>query len=85
MTGQTYKIVNFADILRVPADRRTDCLRELQYSLALLELAFDDEDAYQHGAQGFTWTDDGIRRSELMQTNGEPLLTLEITEDGGTP
>jgi hypothetical protein len=78
--SETYKIVNFADILRVPAERRDDCLRDLQYGLSLLELAFEPDEAYIHGVQGFTWIDDGDRRVDLMQEGGGSFLTLQITE-----
>lgn len=75
----TYKIVNFADIMRVPAERRDECLRELQYSLLLLELAFEPEDAHMHGSQGFTWVDDGVRSVTLNQADDSVFLKLDIS------
>lgn len=60
-------------------------MRELQYGLALLELAFEEGEALAHAAEGFTWTDDGVRRCDLMQANGEPLLTLKISEKESAP
>jgi hypothetical protein len=75
-----YTIRNFADLLRVPAERRTDCMRELEYGLALLELSFGDE-AHKFGKKGFVWTDDGETRIELMQQDGSPFLTLKVEAD----
>ncbi|MDQ0022959.1 hypothetical protein J2X90_000745 [Variovorax paradoxus] len=76
MTKQ-YNIRNFADLLRVPAERRDDCMRELQYGLALLELSFGD-DAHKYGKKGFVWTDDGATRIEMMCADGTPFLTLAV-------
>jgi hypothetical protein len=78
--SKTYNITNIADLLNVPAGRRTDCLRELQYALSLLELALGDE-AHEHAAKGIVWTDDGIKHSSLHFEGGEELR-LEITEGG---
>ena len=75
----TYKIDRITDLLKVPAERRTDCLRELEYALCLHELAFG-EDAANVEVGPMRWTDDGDRRITLHGASQEPMLTLQITD-----
>ena len=67
------------DRLNVPIDRRPDCLRELEYALALHELAFG-QDAVNVPIGPMHWTDDGRTATELIDASGELVLTLEVTE-----
>ena len=76
--AQAYNLVTISDLLKVPIDRREDCVRDLLYALALADLTFGDE------VEGVTfenwpWTDDGDH-SASINVNGEEMLTLKITE-----
>ncbi len=75
----TYEIDRIADLLKVQAERRTDCLRELEYALCLHELAFG-EDAANVEIGPMRWTDDGDRTCTLHDSSGKPFLTLEVTD-----
>jgi hypothetical protein len=76
--AETYNLVTISDLLKVPIDRREDCVRDLLYALALTDLAFGDE--VEGGrAKQWTWTDDGDH-SASINVNGEEMLTLKITE-----
>lgn len=75
----TYEIDRIADLLKVPIDRRATCLREIEYLLALHELACGE------GADGvevgpILWADDGNKTCTLHDGSGEPVLTLEATD-----
>lgn len=74
-----YEIRALVDLLLVPTDRRSACLRQLEYALALHEFAVGEA-----GAPGTTdfelvWTDDGCS-DVFLEVNGEPLLTLTVTD-----
>lgn len=74
----TYEIDRIADLLRVPIERRTACLREVEYALALHELAFGEK-AADVEIGPMRWTDDGDKTCTLHDANGKPVLTLEVT------
>jgi hypothetical protein len=40
--AQTYNLVTISDLLKVPIDRREDCVRDLLYALALADLTFGE-------------------------------------------
>lgn len=72
----TYDIDRIADLLKVPIDRRAACLREIEYALALHELAFGEEAASVE-IWPMRWTDDG-NKTTIHDNNGKPFLTLEV-------
>ena len=51
--ANTYILDRIADLLKVPSERREDCVRDILYSLSLAEFA--DVDA----VHSFEWIDDG--------------------------
>lgn len=75
----TYEIDRIADLLSVPIERRTACLREIEYALALHELAFGEEAASVEIGP-MRWTDDGDKSVTLHDASGGPALTLEVTD-----
>lgn len=75
----TYEIDRIADLLKVPIERRKACMRELEYGLALHELAFGDEAASVEIGP-MRWTDDGDKTCTLHDSSGKPVLTLEVTD-----
>lgn len=75
--AQTYNLVTISDLLKVPIDRREDCVRDVLCALALADLALGDDG--HAAAQSWTWTDDGDH-SASINVNGEEMLTLKITE-----
>lgn len=76
----TYTISKISDLLKVPADLRSECLREIQYALALCDLAIDGG-KHPNSLEAITWTDDNLKKVNL-EVNGERLLTLEIKKNG---
>lgn len=80
----TYDIDRIADLLKVPIDRRAACLREIEYALALHELAFGEEAASVEIGP-MRWTDDGNKTTTIHDNNGKPFLTLEVTDAEHAP
>lgn len=76
---QTYEIRTINDLLKVPAEKRDVCFREIQYSLALHELAFG-ADSETIGLEVICWTDDGNRAVQLQDDKGEEIVTLRIVD-----
>jgi hypothetical protein len=72
----TYELLYIHDLLKVPADRREDCVRNLLYALLLNELAFG-EGAPGQSPGKMTWTDDGNSNVQLS-ANGKAVLDLVI-------
>lgn len=82
----SYRIGTVADILKVPADRRRDMLRELETMLLTHEFSASlgaDVGVEWPPLAGFDWTDDGDH-STHVSLNGKPLLTLSITKNADT-
>jgi CO dehydrogenase/acetyl-CoA synthase delta subunit len=73
-----YRIDRVADLLEVPAEKRHECIRQLEYALELHEFAYGERAAEVQFVA--TWTDDGSKDVSL-ELNGEPLLTLAITDN----
>lgn len=76
--SDTYQLVTISDLLKVPIDRREDCVRDLLYALALVDLAIGEEHEGVTAKQ-WTWADDGDH-SASINVNGEEMLSLKITE-----
>lgn len=78
MNHLNYEIWTLQDILNVPADRRGDCLRDIEYTLTCLDLLAGDV------ASPIRWTDDDSRNVTFGITNDGvnvvDTMTLEVTE-----
>lgn len=74
MTHPTYKIDRIEDLLKVPADRRAACVRELLYALELLEFS-----GAESLGQPMDWTDDGDASATLYGADGEQIVKLRVT------
>ena len=77
----TYKLHTLHDLLAVPIERRAVCLRQIEYALALHELACG-EDAQNVTLHGVEWTDDGDDSVRFFSPDGELLLALEVGKEG---
>lgn len=74
--AKTYRLYRISDLLQVPIDRREECVRELLYGLALLDLAAGDE--CNPELQSLVWTDDGESTIDLDLGAGNVLsMVLE--------
>lgn len=76
-----YKIESLRDLLNVPMERRRECLRQLEYALALHEFAVGSAAGIPTRDFVMVWLDDGDRTIDYS-LNGEPLLTMEVTDNG---
>lgn len=76
---ETYRIETLSDMLKVPADRRAAMFRDLETALELHEFTFGEEAATTPLTE-ITWTDDGDPSVALSDTDGNHILTLEVTE-----
>lgn len=75
---KTYKLRELGDLLKVPADRREACVRELLYALCLTEFAGGTETL---GPVDFVWVDDGQTSVSITDGTGEPVLSLKVTTE----
>lgn len=74
MEVKEYHLVTLADLLTIPPDDRAACLRELEYCLLFVELAFGEQ---AHAVfKGMDWTNDGDK--SVSMTLGDETLKLEI-------
>jgi len=79
MSEKTYAIDRIADLLAVPADRRADCLRQIEYALSLHELACGDQpDLIRFGS--IEWTDDGEGHVSIHDAANREVLALIVTK-----
>ncbi len=78
----TYRIQSIADLLQVPAEKRSACLREIEYALALHELAFGEQ-AADTPIIAVQWADDGNRHIEIVDGAGQQVLGLQIEDAKG--
>lgn len=77
--AESYKLTTIADLLDVPTGLRERCLRELDYALALQELAFGDK-AKESLALPITWTNDNDKSATLYAVDGTEILKLKVTD-----
>lgn len=75
----TYRIQSLGDLLQVPAEKRSACLREIEYALALHELAFGEQ-AAETPITAVQWADDGNRHIEIQDGAGQQVLGLQIED-----
>lgn len=72
---KAYRLERIRDLLQVPIERREDCVRELLYGLALLDLAAGDE--CNPELKNLVWTDDGQTTIDL-DLGGDNVLSLVV-------
>ena len=77
---KTYEIRTFSDLLKVPIDRRSACLLELEYALQLYEFALGS-DAEAIGFEALQWTDDGGMSARVVDTISGESLALKVTNE----
>jgi len=73
-----YHIDTISDFLKIPADRRAACFREIEYVLQLYELTFG-EDASDTPIGSLVWADDGQTSISVADSDGDVLLTMDVT------
>lgn len=78
MSANIYTVRGFNDLLKIPADRRAACFRDIEYALALHELVHGDA-AKDARFEMREWRDDGKHDVDVLDNDGNALLTLEIT------
>lgn len=72
--SKTYRLERIVDLLRVPLERREQCVKEILLALALADLAHAE-------LLGPTeWTDDGDMSVSLTDQSGATQLALEVTQ-----
>lgn len=85
-----YKIRTIQDLLKVPAERRTDCLMEIEIGLRRVESICEDYRAklprWLHWLcapklRSFIWIDDGLR-NETVRFNGRVVYERVEVRDG---
>ena len=75
----TYEIRTINDLMKVPADRRDACWKDIKLALAAVELAIGSENTE---LEILTWTDDDDQSVTVVDQNGVDLFALEVTKDG---
>ena len=75
----TYEIRTINDLMKVPADRRDACWKDIKMALAAVELAIGSENTE---LEILTWTDDDDQSVTVVDQNGVDLFALEVTKDG---
>ena len=75
MTIKTYRLAAITDLLQVPFDRREQCVRDLLYALALMDLSELESDSLKH----IDWTDDGDLSVDITNPDGTSILKLDVT------
>ena len=76
---KTYQLNTFNDLLKIPADRRAACFRDLEYALSLHELVYGDFQPESEFRLEW-WKDDGTHNVTLHDQHGNELPALEVTE-----
>lgn len=77
--AKVYPIRTLDDLARIPADRLSACLRDLEYAIQIHNFTFGAL-AVTVPFEGGEWTDDG-KHDQTLLVNGEPFLTLTTRED----
>lgn len=75
----TYEIRTINDLLKVPADRRDACWKDIKLALAAVEFAIGSENT-ELGI--LTWTDDDDQSVTAVDQDGTELFSLKVTKDG---
>lgn len=76
--GESYQLETISDLLKIPPNRLSACLRDLEYGIQMAHFVIGDQPST---FDGFVWTDDGDH-SVNVSVNGETLCTLAVTRDG---
>ena len=75
----TYEIRTINDLLKVPADRRDACWKDIKLTLHAAALTIGSENA---SIECVTWTDDDDRSVTAVDQDGAELFSLKVTKDG---
>ena len=75
----TYEIRTINDLLKVPADRRDACWKDIKLALSAVEFAIGSENT-ELGI--LTWTDDDDQSVTVVDHDGAALFSLKVTEGG---
>jgi len=78
--ADTYTLNTLGDLLAIPVDRLSACLRDLEYAIQFMQLVYG-EDAKPDMFGPMTWTDDGAHSVHCTCADGN-TLTLEVTGGG---
>lgn len=81
-TGKAYTLTGFSDLLKIPPDRLGACLRDIEYGVTIVQLAFaEDEQAEQLAV--IHWIDDGKSNAVITDESGETFLSLAVGAQKG--
>ena len=73
----TYEIRTINDLLKVPADRLDECLKQIKLTLHAAALAIGSENA---SIECVTWSDDDDQSVTAVDQDGAELFSLKVTE-----
>lgn len=77
--GESYQLETISDLVtKIPPDRLSACLRDLEYAIQMAHFVAGDVSPMP-GFGDFVWTDDGDH-SVNMTANGKPLCSLVVTD-----
>lgn len=79
----SYELRTIGDLLKVPAEKRAACFKDLELALSLHELAFG-EDSHPSQVGVLTWVDDDSGNATLIGPDQESFLTLEVTKSAAS-
>jgi hypothetical protein len=78
--SESYQLETISDLVtKVPIDRLSACLRDLEYAIQMAHFVAGDIDPMP-GFGSFVWNDDG-NHSVNVSLNGEPLCSLVVTDE----
>ena len=75
----TYEIRTINDLMKVPADRLDNCLKQIKLTLHAAALAIGSENS---SIECVTWTDDDDPSVTAVDESGAELFSLKVTKDG---
>lgn len=78
MKGDQYVLTSIGDLLLIPVESLSACLRDIEYAIQFAQLCHG-EDATPEKFGPMTWTDDGNHSVYMTYSSGE-TLTLEVTD-----
>jgi hypothetical protein len=78
--SESYQLETIADLAKIPPDRLSACLRDLEYAIQMTHFVAGEQLSEFHGFDSFVWTDDS-NHSVNVSLNGEPLCSLVVTDE----
>jgi len=73
-----YELSKISDLLKVPADRRSACLAQLELCLDTAELLYGEK--AEDALKSIEWTDDADHSVAVNQNGEEGAYLLKVTE-----